>query len=590
MADDDAPGAATLKRLERSTKVKKAPPSMRQPPATMEDGQLKFSRSVPSQKLNQANIQARYVPSEKRAAERQRAKDKPGRTDAGQRPFPGAIRKTRLRQAQEADEAAARELAAAAALGAAAAQGGGCAAAAVQPKKDDDSFLHIDQSKMPLHIYDDDDLELRTPQEWVESGSAASTPYYLGAEKGWQWVKCEVLGYDESTMKFEVRMDGAKEGQRKHVRRLNLLFAMESKEVFERRVAHAEGCREDAKALMRLDHYISGKDTKDIAGMSGVTLSSIHGKMTDALTADAREKLEAQLEQQEDQGPTKQALLVRGLAGEVVTGYTRSMKVAAMDQILAGSVVEQQRYAALKLPPRPPPAAPPRYGKCQLPAVDALFEDIQAAIRATHYAASPEVLGVISWMSDLWGSKFEQQTFMDTQLATLELPCDLTAFKDAQSKHCTKLTEMLEVEWHKSTTEHFTDAVQDIHDFYQSDRQAFDTGALWNLLKSMELRMTDQLRHVLEHSLSEWLSLLVGYVPLDDGISTTANAASKLTAAETTEGKPRAGRITMMVKAAPHKPKAKVARRKRKKLTARSTQEERDAEDLALAEDARGAG
>jgi len=115
MADDDAPGAATLKRLERSTKVKKAPPSMRQPPATMEDGQLKFSRSVPSQKLNQANIQARYVPSEKRAAERQRAKDKPGRTDAGQRPFPGAIRKTRLRQAQEADEAAARELAAAAA-------------------------------------------------------------------------------------------------------------------------------------------------------------------------------------------------------------------------------------------------------------------------------------------------------------------------------------------------------------------------------------------------------------------------------------------------------------------------------------------
>ena len=132
--------------------------------------------------------------------------------------------------------------------------------------------------------------------------------------------------------------------------------------------------------------------------------------------------------------------------------------------------------------------------------------------------------------------------------------------------------------------------MQDIHDFYQSDRQAFDTGALWNLLKSMDLPMTDQLRHVLEHSLSEWLGLLVGYVPLDDGASATANAASKLTAAETTEGKPRACRIAMMVKAVPHKPKAKVARRKRKNLTARSTQEERDAEDLALAEDARGAG
>ena len=65
-------------------------------------------------------------------------------------------------------------------------------------------------------------------QARVESGSRGSTPYYLGSERGWTWVPCDVLSYDEKVAKYEVRLEppGRKkgEGPTKLVARLSLLF------------------------------------------------------------------------------------------------------------------------------------------------------------------------------------------------------------------------------------------------------------------------------------------------------------------------------------------------------------------------------
>jgi hypothetical protein len=56
----------------------------------------------------------------------------------------------------------------------------------------DPEYLKIDQSKLPLEIFDNIELQAldKTPEEWVASGSMAKTPYYHSGE--WIWRPVEV--------------------------------------------------------------------------------------------------------------------------------------------------------------------------------------------------------------------------------------------------------------------------------------------------------------------------------------------------------------------------------------------------------------
>eukprot|EP01032_Pedospumella_encystans_P028549 gene28549-32244_t len=119
----------------------------------------------------------------------------------------------------------------------------------------DPEYLKIDQSKLPLEIFDNIELQAldKTPEEWVASGSMAQTPYYHAGE--WIWRPVVVDGYDEATKQYVVHFHPM--GITKKVMRLKLMFDMEDQEKFMERRNRAENAREEAKRIMRLDYFIS---------------------------------------------------------------------------------------------------------------------------------------------------------------------------------------------------------------------------------------------------------------------------------------------------------------------------------------------
>ena len=119
----------------------------------------------------------------------------------------------------------------------------------------DAQYLKLDQSKLPLEIFDDIELASldKTPQEWIESHSLGKAPYFQAGE--WVWRAVQVFSYDEETKMFQVQY--IPDGITKGVTRLNLQFDKEDAKLFKTRRDVAEKGREEAKQIMRLDHFIT---------------------------------------------------------------------------------------------------------------------------------------------------------------------------------------------------------------------------------------------------------------------------------------------------------------------------------------------
>lgn len=136
----------------------------------------------------------------------------------------------------------------------------------------DDDYLKIDQSKLPLEIFDNLEFEARdrTPDQWLRSGSGASAPYYR--DGAWIWKPIKVLGYDKATNRYRIQyMSGATNnafgesednsntqynGIEKLAHRLNIKFDLETESDYHERHEAAETARNEAKNIMRLDHFI----------------------------------------------------------------------------------------------------------------------------------------------------------------------------------------------------------------------------------------------------------------------------------------------------------------------------------------------
>ncbi|KAF4028546.1 hypothetical protein GN244_ATG19776 [Phytophthora infestans] len=115
----------------------------------------------------------------------------------------------------------------------------------------EEDILQLDQSQFPLHIFDSDEFEAHTPQEWLERERVGASPYFFQGE--WRWRSCAILGYDESRTQYLVQFQGS--DRQKYVKRINLRFESESIITFERRVAAARERRDQVKAMLRFDDF-----------------------------------------------------------------------------------------------------------------------------------------------------------------------------------------------------------------------------------------------------------------------------------------------------------------------------------------------
>jgi hypothetical protein len=108
----------------------------------------------------------------------------------------------------------------------------------------DEDYLKIDQSKLPLEIFDDLEFEARdrAPADWIASGSSACAPYY--SDGAWTWRPVRVLGFDTNLNQYRIQLidphcdNGT--SMTKMIHRLNLKFDIESEASFHTRHESAE--------------------------------------------------------------------------------------------------------------------------------------------------------------------------------------------------------------------------------------------------------------------------------------------------------------------------------------------------------------
>lgn len=371
-----------------------------------------------------------------------------------------------------------------------------------------EEFLRIDQSQFPLHLFDSDEFETRAPEEWIAQGSTGASPYFHKGD--WRWRQCAVLSYDSEKHKFLVQFQGS--DKQKRVKRINLRFDSETPELFQQRIDAAVRRREEAKAQLRFDHFLTKQSGNNLRGMSRSTLEKVHQRVVDSLPP--------QIVLADGQPA---ANLLRALTDATIQDYTRSMKKAVLHDQLRSNVDLQDKCAALNLLLPSDNMAVPEFGKVMIP--PHAFDRNQKKIASTHYTCSSQLLTVLLRMYTGWEKTFQRVLLVHvdfpmsspnnagaTSPGKYEIahsfPFRLLDFQALQTNHQNKAAEILLVDWRRSIVENIIDNLQDHFDFFMSDTQAYSSSRLRRLLTGIETRMIAHLRRIVERTTQEWVAFV----------------------------------------------------------------------------------
>ncbi|KAG6609730.1 Axonemal dynein heavy chain [Phytophthora cinnamomi] len=385
--------------------------------------------------------------------------------------------------------------------------------------KEDEEILQLDQSQFPLHLFDSDEFEAHSPQEWLERERVGASPYFFQGD--WRWRSCAVLSYDTGKAQYLVQFQGS--DRQKWVRRINLRFESESPVTFERRVAAARERREQVKAMLRFDDFLARQDASQLRAMGRPTLERVHARVVAGLP----ERV-ALLDSQ------PAASLLRQLTDTAIQEYMRSMKKAALLRQLRSDPELQARFQGLDLVPGPKKQAEPgaiTYGKVAIPDHD--FDRNRRRVSTISYTNSPQLLAVLRRMYAGWEKTFQKLLLVQvdkspaivnaethrgvsvaangagispttTTLAS-QMPFRVLDFQALQASHANKVAEILLVDWRRALVENVIDNLQDHFDLFLSDRAAYDASRLKRVLTGLELRLAAQLREVVHRSVEEWI-------------------------------------------------------------------------------------
>lgn len=358
-------------------------------------------------------------------------------------------------------------------------------------------FLKIDQSKLPLEIFDNIDVEEKdnSPAVWLASKSAGKSPYFHN--NTWVWRPVEVNGYNEATREYLVKF--LPDGMEKRVRRLNLQFDQEDAVIFTERKRVAEEAREDAKQIMRLDHFVNQQSKESVVTISQESIRHIHEKVVDGLPSSVPFP---------EQGSVLGSVLWT-LTGDLIIWYTRTMKRTVLLAKMEGYFRDENvvaRYAQLNLPPVRKKLQAPQNGK--VPCPEYPFGERALRIENYHYSSQKEVLSVFKWLHDRWTQKFQHYTFVDSCEVGVELPCSIKVFRQIQSDRNANTLKLLEKDFRRAFLDQLMDCVQDVYDFFQSSYNAYRSGPLYKLFRVIDLKLSVFLRCILRSSLISWEALV----------------------------------------------------------------------------------
>ena len=405
---------------------------------------------------------------------------------------------------------------------------------------DDPQYLRIDLSKLPLELFDSTVYETRPPEAWLtslETGENTGTTtgksmYWVGGE--WIWRSCDVLSYDLEDARYTIRFRGSQ--RLKKVRRINLRFDHENHELFEKRVFAAQSAREECKARLRLQHYMQDMPVENVSPVRSEILKSICRRIAmPQVTGGAKRGIprskekdrkiklygsSSSGEQKKDTATSSSFLndiennvmlsadetsaLLTNMLVDVRGEYVDAVKFAQLNYMLHVLDDESLRDECqrLRLPTLEKKIiVPPMFGKCvQLPPFS--FEQRARRVSNSLYIFDPHVARCFMWLHNEWELHFKDyRLFSIDAFDGMEFPCEINAFYEAHDRHCKRITRELETKWRNGFMEMMLDRAVDAFDFFEQDEKVYSNSRTKRLLRSLNLRMADQLRYLLEQSI-----------------------------------------------------------------------------------------
>ncbi|KAM9332808.1 dynein axonemal heavy chain 1-like [Pholidichthys leucotaenia] len=400
-------------------------------------------------------------------------------------------------------------------------------------KNNDDSMTSPDSPispYLPLEIFDNEDYDCRTPEEWLSLGSAEWSPdlkpipgkALLPTDDDdvptasfeddsrnppleYSWHLVGVLDYSQEKHQYLVQkvlqtkrqtdeegntINGipSLQGRKYWIPRIRLLFSAEDPHVFVERILFALRHRENTEALI---FYHLSLDCMPIC----------HG--TPSLNADCLQNIKRRALSAPGLKLKNMEKFISGLEMEVKLEYDRTINRVTFDKLVRS---KREEFSHITLPKRDPEYVP-SIGCVSLPYLT--YEQNRAAFIFRFMRTKPEVNFVLS---ELW-SECRKVANMRLFNTTLIKSLRLAEFETIQSKLHAEVNLFLRNTWIPTLSEimisNLTHTGQGAYNVNESSWEMYMFSKLYNLLVLVRLRMQDSLRDLVIDSLHSLTGVLL---------------------------------------------------------------------------------
>ncbi|KAI8917405.1 hypothetical protein BC831DRAFT_438561, partial [Entophlyctis helioformis] len=364
-----------------------------------------------------------------------------------------------------------------------------------------DNTLALSRPKrLPLEAFDDtEQFEMHSPEGWLAlgremglDGTPAFSRYHFTAtgERSarvteWEWTKCLVVDFDSATQMYLIQWhDHA--GSRKWVRRLNLLFVVEDRDLFFRRIESAVKLR----SLAELESEYVGKIMKQsIEGMA---------PFPDSLKLGALERIGRPLKKK-DYAVLEACLL------ELEAEYVFSMKrtnyeLKHVDEPKTQqSTINSEKFAALALS---------KSGADQDDTSKTLLSQVAVATRDLSdymFSANSNLQKAsIEVLAALRGVLPHKDSFY---MFDMDYPCVFGAFSERAEVHCESAQVRLMCEWPRAIATSIETLLGDFFNFRETSIKSYEESRCKSFLRLVNVIMEAQLRNLVIAGLKSFLKL-----------------------------------------------------------------------------------
>ncbi|KAJ3395101.1 hypothetical protein HDU92_006186 [Lobulomyces angularis] len=348
---------------------------------------------------------------------------------------------------------------------------------------------------LPLEWFDDSEYEIHSPRQWLEMGDGKGGPtlafsrFFTYPEQDaldWEWLPCDVLDYDGEKSSYLVKWH--QNQQTKFVKRLNLIFDLEDRNFFYKRLE---------KAIKRRNFAETKKNYFDC----------INTKVEDSVIGPLPQQLRAAVLNKLGTLSTKGYSIVDECYQEMTQDYVFSMKKATYDHNFS-------TFSDLEIE-EPPPAAKKfarialeKSGVIKNDDNEELFNQVANGSKnlstqlftanANFQKTIIMVLGVMPQLFPLDERFFKKK---------ISFPVDFFTFKEKLTVNCELIQAKLSNEWPQKISEIIEKNLSKLFNFEEKNIKVFKNSRCNSFLLLITMIMETHLKGFVLQGLISFLKL-----------------------------------------------------------------------------------